>query len=107
MILAAIILWFLFINVMTWKKYKDKIPEWVLPFLYVVVYIAYAWDIIFNILFGSIIFMQVPKHATLSARLSYNLVALEPETWRWKMSYFVCRYIIEPWDWNHCGLKNL
>lgn len=31
----------------------------------------------------------------------------QPETWRGKVSIFVCKYMIEPWDWNHCGLEDL
>jgi len=106
-LLAMFILWFVFVNVMTWKKNKEKIPKFILPILYVISFIGYLFiDIPVNIVYGSIIFLQLPhyKRLTLSARLSHVLIVEEADSWRWKLAYWICTTLIEPWDQGHCGL---
>lgn len=100
-------LWFLFINVMTWKKYQDKIPKVIQYPLYAIAGIGYIVDVLFNWFYGTAIFLQLPKQLTLTKRLRLILITENPETsWRFKIAYFMCTKLIEPWDYNHCGLEN-
>ena len=63
-------------------------------------------DILYNYTFGTIIFWQFTKSGdrTLSQRLRTILRTEVSDSWRWKLAYFVCRYLITPWDFNHCRI---
>lgn len=90
---------------MTWKKYADKIPK---PLHYPLILIAifgYIIDVLFNIIYGTVIFWELPKHLTLSSRLREILIREDESAWQFKIAYFMCHYMIEPWDYNHCGLN--
>ena len=104
-IISFFVLWVLFINIMTAKKYKDKIPKVLLYPLYIVFGVGYIGDVLWNVIFGTLLFLELPdfKAPTLSDRLSYLIVT--DDGWRFKIAYFICKYMIEPWDYNHCGLN--
>lgn len=63
-------------------------------------------DVIYNYTYGAMLFIEFADNdrKTLTARLKHYL-RTQPETWRGKLAFFMCRYMIEPWDWNHCGLS--
>lgn len=42
----------------------------------------------------------------LTMRL-YDYIHDQPLSWRGRLATFICFYLIEPWDWNHCGLAEL
>lgn len=44
------------------------------------------------------------KRKTFTSRLKHYLRA-QPESWRGKLALFMCKYMVEPWDFNHCGLN--
>lgn len=104
-VISFFFLWFLFINAMTWKKYKEKIPKPLLLILYPIVAVGYIGDILFNIIFGTVLFLELPhyKRLTLTARMQRLLIT--DGGWRFKIAYFICRKLLEPWDPNHCGLR--
>lgn len=101
-LISFIILWVFFVNVMTWKKHENKIPKYVKPLLYFIAAIGYIWDVLFNITFGSIMFLELPQELTLSERIRRLL--LTDRGWRFAMGYWICKHLIEPWDQGHCGL---
>lgn len=104
-IISFVILWLIFINVMTWKKHKEKIPKLIHYPLYVIAAIGYVIDILFNWVYGTIIFLELPRQLTLSERLREALI--KDDSWRFKLAYFFCTKLIEPWDWNHCEIQDL
>ena len=61
-------------------------------------------DSVYNIIFGTIYFRRLPEDWTLSQRLIRMLHDEPVESWRWSHSYYICRKLISPWDFNHCGL---
>ncbi len=103
------ILWIFFINVMTWKANKERIPKFMHPILYILTFVGIVVDVVFNIVYGTIIFAKLPhyKRLTFSARLSYVLIKESQLSWRFKIAYLICTKLIEPWDYNHCGLAKL
>lgn len=103
-IVGFFVLWFFFINVMTWRKYEAKIPKIIKPLLYVLAAVGYVIDVIFNIVYGSVMFLELPKQLTLSERLS-EILRRKSRGYKYKLAYFLCSKMIEPWDYNHCGLK--
>jgi len=96
---------------MTLKKHQKKIPKYIqyliLPVVGPLFILGYLIDVAFNIVYGTVLFMERPRHWTLSERLREILITEEPDTYKWKLAYIFCHYLIEPWDKNHCGLKNL
>jgi hypothetical protein len=106
-LLSMLVLWIFFVNVMTWKHHEEKIPKYLKPILWVIAFIGYIYDIVFNIIYGSIMFLEPPhwERLTLSARLSHILIVENDDSWRWKTAYWICTTLIEPWDQGHCGLS--
>ena len=109
-LIATFVLWLLFIPaanlVNRHKQGKLNETETLLGKIYVGFFVVA--DILFNYSYGSIIFVSLPPKGchTLTARLKYYL-RNEPASWRGEMSYFMCRYMIEPWDMGHCALDGL
>jgi hypothetical protein len=71
------------------------------------VYFFVAIDVLFNVTYGTIVFMQLPamSRLTLTHRLRYILLESNaPMDWRFKLADFICRRMVSPWDPNHCGL---
>lgn len=112
-LIATFILWFMFVNVMFVKntlleKYQDG---WQRKLIYIIggpfFVVGYLYDVIFNITYGTLMFLQLPKAdaLTLSTRMK-NLIKNEPDSWRGKFAIFICKYLVEPWDPNHCGLQD-
>lgn len=71
------------------------------------VYTFIAVDVVFNVTYGTIVFQRLPtlKTLTLTDRLK-DILHEQPYSWRWEVAHFVCRRMISPWDWNHCGLDS-
>ena len=76
-------------------------------------YFTYVWvgffilsDILFDVTYGTIVFMELPHYErlTLTARLRHIIQTRSKDSWRWKLAVFFCYHLIEPWDYNHCGL---
>jgi len=118
-IASLIALWLAYIpaaNII--NRYREKRPTGLKLWL-AYSYLAFFWviDVAYNLTLGNILFWQwapVPKDwwdrketLTLTYRMKWILRNLDESAWRWKLAYFICRYLVEPWDWNHCGLKSM
>ena len=117
-ILAIIPLWIFFVNVMWMKHNKEKVPKWAYPFAYAFAIIGYIYDILFNIVIGTIMFLALPDFkgsAYYAPPLTHRLrkILREANTtskldkYRFFLAMYICRYLVEPWDPNHCGLEGL
>lgn len=111
---AMFILWVFFINVM-WMKHKGQkkyTHGWKKWLFYAIcgplALIGYLWDILFDILYGTFMFWGLPniKRLTLSARMKHIIKTQPIDSWRRKEAVWICRYLVEPWDHNHCGLED-
>ena len=113
-------LWIAYANLMTlYHQTKGKWPEKIRkPLLYILGVPFIILDVIFNIIYGTIMFIELPdfknahfKHMpTFTERCSkhlHNEWEKEDHTWRFKLAKFICHYMLEPWDYNHCGLAKL
>lgn len=91
---------------MSWKKRKEQIPKWLLYPLYGIVAIGLVVDVLFNLVYGTIMFMQWPsyKRLTLTARLKHIIDFQPKDSRRFKLAIFLCKYLIEPWDAGHCRI---
>lgn len=101
----SIILWLFFIAVSNISKYRDrKYPPVIQAIAHLLTVLFIVFDVIFNVIYGSIVFIQLPhiKRLTLTARLKYTLKT--EDGWRLKLALFICRKMVEPFDWGHCNL---
>jgi hypothetical protein len=101
---SFIVLWLLYVIVMS----LEKAPLWVKIVFSPALIIGYPLDVIFNLVFGTIIFLQWHhtkklSKLTLTSRLRFILITEDENRWRWKLAHFLCKYFIEPWDFGHCG----
>lgn len=108
LLVATFILWLLFIptaNIV--NRYKEN------PFNGIMKYLGYAFvtvflvlDVLYNYTYAAILFLEPANNdrKTFTERLKHY-IRTEPETWRGKLAYFFCAYLIEPWDAGHCGLR--
>ena len=122
-LLNFFLLWVFFVNVMWLKHNKEKIPKWLYYPAVGFAAIGFIYDVLFNIIYGTIMFIQMPDFKgansdlwgiplpTLSERMRDILKLEKRDTllnkYRWYLSLYICRYLIEPWDAGHCGIKNL
>lgn len=104
----TLILWLFFIVAATLKdKYESgNLPKWSRFIIYPIILLFVIFDGAYNIIYGSILFLQWPHkdRLLLTARLKYILRCM-PNSWRGRLALFFCKYLIEPWDVGHCGLK--
>ena len=114
---SFIFLWILFANLVTIKnKYVKTSPITVqVLFKWLIAVPFVLMDVIFNIVYGTVMFLQLPqvkglKGWTFTERCSKILKeewASENKSWRFKIALFICHYMLEPWDPNHCSLESL
>ena len=100
------------------KNNVDSIPKILHYPLYAIAAIGLLADVLFNIVYGTIMFWQKPRFhenmnihtVTFTHRLKRILrgqTHIEPEDFRFKMAHWICKYLLEPWDPGHCGLEKL
>lgn len=75
------------------------------------VYAFVAFDVFHNYFIASFMFFEPPDKGrpTLSERLRWILYR-EPVGnidiyWRKPLAKFMCKYMVEPWDFGHCSYK--
>ena len=103
---AGIILWVLFIVFAYAKERYQKEKRDNVRIAYEVFFIIFAAiDTVLNLLYGTIVFLDIPREATLTRRLKRILSTYTSSSWRWRLARFFCTRLIEPWDKNHCSIK--
>ena len=103
--------WILFILLMWVKKHRDnKLTYLFVPFGI----IGWLSDVTFNIVYGTIMFQQLPyfhrgmniHHITLTHRIK-RIFRGQTQIFnthkRYKMAQFICKYMLEPFDAGHCN----
>ena len=112
------LLWILFVLVFWLDRNKEKIPRAFHKPLMGLVFVGYVLDAFVNVFVASVIFWQAPDFKT--ARVKYlptvterlrDILRLrtdiEYRSKRYMLALWMCRYLIEPYDPNHCGLDDL
>lgn len=104
-IVAFIVLWIIFVNVMWAKHNPDKIPKiFHLP-IKIIAFFGLLYDILFNWVFGTVMFLELPREMTLTERMKRILIS--KQDWRFYLALWICHNLVEPWDPNHCGLRDI
>ncbi len=103
--IVLFIMWVVTANVMEYTK--EGYPMYVrAPATLFSIFFVFV-DVVYDFTAGSVIFLQLPSFSrpTLTQRLKYIFETERRYSWRYKLAYFACKYLISPWQWNHCGLK--
>lgn len=89
-------------------------------------------DVLFNIIYGTLMFAQLPnfknRHFKYLPTFTERCADILKKEWgvqtkrpfdfwgsikhilghkRFYLAYFICHYLLEPWDPNHCGMESL
>lgn len=109
-ICSTLILWISFIaltKIVDMAKDEWETINW-LKKLAVIAFVII--DVLHNYTAGAIIFMELASNdrKTLTARMREVLKRDNTEfldqCWRKPIATFICKYMVEPWDFGHCGL---
>ena len=104
---VLLFLWFLY--AMWVLRRKHQIREKTGLFYYIILFLAaigYPGDVLFNIIWGSIILLDVPRlwkgEFTLSLRL--ERIHKTGRGWRLRIASWVCEKLLDPYDpdGDHC-----
>jgi len=94
------VLWVLFLAVMNLLRVyqKGELPKGVLYLSFPLLAAGLVVDVLFNIVFGTIMFLQMPalSRLTLSARMD-DLI-LTGSGWRKKFAIWFVKYLLQPFD---------
>jgi len=104
--LSTLGLWLFFIAAATLRDKYGGDNKFIKAFIVAFVFC----DGIYNILYGTILFAEIPhpKRLLLTARLKDILRRKKSwidKYWRYPLAGFFCKYLIEPWDFGHCSIK--
>ena len=61
---------------------------------------ALLLDVLFNFIWGTIIFLEIPRELLFTSRCQRHLK--ESQGWRLRNAHFVCTYLLNPFDPEHC-----
>ena len=120
-IIFFLFLWIVFMNAMALQKRLPNYPKPVQYIIKLIIGIGAIGDAIFNIIFGSVLFLELPREWLLTQRLNRILKSDKeyvPEhsvrnktgagyfkyTRRYKIAEFICKYFLNPFDPGHCDL---
>lgn len=94
--------WLFYVAFMHIKEHQEQNKEalgylWygVAPFFAV----ALVFDIIFNFVWGTIIFLEPPKELLFTARCSRHIKGAGR---RQRIAYWLCTHLLNPYDKDHC-----
>lgn len=77
----------------------------VIMFLYVALFAVI--DVTANIFVFSLLFGELPREGLVTTRLKRHILETPQYKWRHGLAYFICRYMVEPWDHDHCSLSKI
>ncbi|HXF44865.1 MAG TPA: hypothetical protein VNK91_01985 [Burkholderiaceae bacterium] len=98
-------LWFLYRIVMWLKKRRDAIKargrSWYWA-AYLVAFVGVVLDIVYNVVVGTVMFADLPRELTFTARL--KRYRRGPLIWRWRLATWFCARLLNPYDpsGDHC-----
>lgn len=94
---ALFILWLLFVVVMTMEQLRDagRLSPGMIQAGEAIAAVGLVWDVLCNVLVASVIFLEPPSEATVSARLR-RLVAGDPAAWRTQLARWFASVLMNP-----------
>jgi hypothetical protein len=96
------ILWIFYLAVMNLKRNELEISKYAKPLALMILYLGVLLDFIFNVVVGTLIFLQIPRNWLFTGRLERNLE--RKEGWRYSLAKWFCQNYLDPFDpdGSHC-----
>ena len=107
-LLATFALWMLFATLMAMRDRHElgRLPRWAFYIgTYVILPVGALVDALYNWTFASVLFLDYPQELMLTSRLKRYLRDSESTEWRFYVAMWICKYLVEPHDFNHCGME--
>lgn len=97
------ILWLFYLAAMNLKRAKDNntISNPALYLGYPAVILAYLLDVAFNWVFGTVMFLELPREGVLTHRLKRHY---KKDNWRGRLARYICSNLLDAFDPSskHC-----
>ncbi len=103
---TVLTVWLLFVfyaAVMALKRARDegKLGPAMACFAYPTLYVGLVLDALVNIVVCTVIFLELPKEVLVTSRLTRHAL-LYPNTWRGKLSRWICSHLLDALDPSGC-----
>lgn len=96
--------WGMYLSVMSLMRVKDTLSVETKVFAYPLAFVGVIADFLYNVVVGTILFLELPKQFLLTKRLKSHL---NDRGFRGSIARAVCRHLLDPFDpqGTHCGQK--
>lgn len=93
--------WGLYLAVMALKANKPKLTTAAKVFAYPLILVGILADTLYNLILGTILFLELPRQWLLTDRLQSHL---HEDGWRGDLARWFCRNLLDPFDprGRHC-----
>jgi hypothetical protein len=93
--------WIFFLAVMNLKGNLSEITPVAKLFAYPTAILGWLWDCAFNIILGTLFFLELPQELLFTARCERHM---KDSNWRGREARFWCRNFLDPFDpdGTHC-----
>jgi len=95
--------WVFYLAVMNLKRNKEHLTPIAKLFAYPMLSVGLVADVLFNFIFGTILFLEPPKELLMTTRLKRHLKDHKKD-WRDRNANWFCNNFLNPFDpsGNHC-----
>lgn len=104
-LLASLVLWVFYLAYQSLRGVWHDLPITTRVLGAVVVLIGFVVDVIFNLIVGTVLFLELPHEATFSqrvSRLKRGALYLE-QPWRARLAAWICAALLDPFEaQGHC-----
>ncbi len=104
--LLFFVTWALFLSVMNVKRHRDTMPTPAKFLSYPLVAIFWPLDFLFNVLVGTVVFLDLPRELLFTSRMGRYLH--QPGGWRFDWALWMCGNLLDfadP-DGRHCSYRD-
>lgn len=103
-ILFTFFTWGMYLSVMNLMRVKETLTTETKFFAYPLAAVGVIADFLYNVVIGTVLFLELPQEYLLTKRLQRHL---ERDNWRGAISRWLCRHLLDPFDpkGSHCGRK--
>lgn len=101
--LFVLVCWALYLSVMQLRRVRDSLHPVAKANAHVLLFIGLLFDLVLNVVIGSILFWDVPREWTLTKRLKRCHIEFAG-TWRVSIARWICAHLLNQFDstGDHC-----
>lgn len=94
--------WGAYLSVMNLMRVKETMTWETKLFAYPLAFVGVLSDFIYNVIIGTVLFLELPREWLLTARLKRHL---NDNDFQGSIARWLCRHLLDPFDpkGTHCG----